>query len=731
MFNQASPAAFRAVLCAIAVIGLGSCSPDPAKHYADLLASGKKYAAAGKYQDAVIQFRNAIDLHPRSADAHYQLALAYLNLKSPQQAYQELVSTVDLDRKNTDAQLRLAALFLAARKYEDAQKVLDTVIALEPGNATAHSLLGEKRAATQAWDSAAREFQTAMTLDPRKTGNYAGLAMVYASTGKSAEAEATLRKAVELQPKSLEALVALGRFYYMQHRPREAEAALRTASDSDPHAKEPRVLLTKIYLDAGRIAEAEQVCRELKKSLSGDPEAFAALASFYETTGQKEKEAAELREMSAAHPKELVIKARLTDVLIDLDRVPEADRLNQSLLSASPDDARVLCSRGRILLKQEKYNGAKAVLEHAIQSDPQSASSYYYLGVTDNTLGALDNARSNFARALELAPGLADAAIALADLDLRIGDWDDAIRLAQQVLQTHPVSPAAHVIAGKALVGKGNALRAETEFESSLEQDPVFLPALAAMLDLRIGQGRIKESIQSISALASKRPENANIRLLLAQAYLKQGDLAGAEAAAKQAIAIDRNTPDAYGVLGEISRARGAFDEAISWYKMATEANPKKPENFMALSGLYGNQGDWPNAIHAAEHAYSLDPGSPFVANNLAFLYLEHGGDIHAALSLAQEARRKLPDSPIVSDTIGWAYYKLGSPDAAVGPLSESVRRSPANPTYRYHLGMALLGTGKPGEAARYLQQALSTDPKFPEAGSARATLRTLSKDAR
>jgi len=391
----------------------------------------------------------------------------------------------------------------------------------------------------------------------------------------------------------------------------------------------------------------------------------------------------------------------------------------------------VLCSRGRILLTQEKYIDAKAALERALQSDPRSASAYYYLGVTNNALGAFDNARSNFARALELAPGLADAAIALAELDLRIGDWDNALSLARQVLQTHPVSPGAHVLAGKALLGKGNAQQAEIEFQSSLEHDPLFLPGLDSMLDLKIGQGKIKEAIQSISALASKRPENANIRLLLARAYLKQGDLAGAEAAAKQAVAIDRNTPDAYGVLGEISRARGAFDQAISWYRMATESNPKKLENFMALSGLYGNTGDWPNAIRAAEHAHSLDPGSPFVANNLAFLYLEHGGDLHAALSLAQEASQKLPNSPIVSDTIGWAYYKLGSADAAVAPLTESVRRSPANPTYRYHLGMAFLGTGKPGEAARSLQQALSTNATFPEAESARATLRMLSKDAR
>ncbi len=185
-----------------------------------------------------------------------------------------------------------------------------------------------------------------------------------------------------------------------------------------------------------------------------------------------------------------------------------------------------------------------------------------------------------------------------------------------------------------------------------------------------------------------------------------------------------------YGLLGEISRARGAWDQAVSWYKIAVDANPSKVENYMALSGLYEKLNAWDDAKRSAERAHLLDPTSPFIANNLAYLYLEHNGDTHVALSLAQQAKQRLPDSPIVSDTIGWAYYKLGSPQAAVGQLNESVRKEPGNPTYRYHLGMAYLAMGNPGEAARALQHALSANPAFPYAENARAALRSIAKNA-
>jgi hypothetical protein len=59
------------------------------------------------------------------------------------------------------------------------------------------------------------------------------------------------------------------------------------------------------------------------------------------------------------------------------------------------------------------------------------------------------------------------------------------------------------------------------------------------------------------------------------------------------------------------------------------------------------------------------------------------------AVSLAQMAKQKMPQSPATSDTLGWAYYKLGSPEAAIGQLKESVEKAPHVAVYHYHLGLA------------------------------------------
>ncbi len=243
---------------------------------------------------------------------------------------------------------------------------------------------------------------------------------------------------------------------------------------------------------------------------------------------------------------------------------------------------------------------------------------------------------------------------------------------------------------------------------------------------MQTSQGKAQEAVRRISAAAAGQPGNAKLQLLLSVAYLKTGDLERASASVKQAIAIDPKTPDAYGVQAEINRARGSLDQAVAGYQAAIAQNPNKVENYMALADLYGKQGRWDEAKRSTEHARSLDPASPFIANNLAFLYLEHGGDLNQALALAQQAQQRLPDSPVVADTIGWAYYKLHSPAAAVAQFTESLKRDPRNPVYHYHLGLAYLDAGNPEGAARAMQQALAANPDFPNAERARAALLKL-----
>jgi tetratricopeptide (TPR) repeat protein len=138
---------------------------------------------------------------------------------------------------------------------------------------------------------------------------------------------------------------------------------------------------------------------------------------------------------------------------------------------------------------------------------------------------------------------------------------------------------------------------------------------------------------------------------------------------------------------------------------------------------IYEAQNRPAEAKAAYEKLLETDPEAAVAANNLAWRYAEDGGNLDVALSLAQTAKRRLPDSPEVSDTLGWIYLKkdLGVP--AVAAFQDSVRANPNVPEYQYHLGMALTKTGNRTGARAAFDAALKLKPDFKEAAAARKAL--------
>src|SRR3954465_6321433 len=62
------------------IVGLTGCRASSGAHEARYLANGQRYMAKQDYARAVLQFRNATQDAPDSADAHYYLGTALFSL---------------------------------------------------------------------------------------------------------------------------------------------------------------------------------------------------------------------------------------------------------------------------------------------------------------------------------------------------------------------------------------------------------------------------------------------------------------------------------------------------------------------------------------------------------------------------------------------------------------------------------------------------------------------------
>ena len=104
-------------------MALYGCEGEPQAKKARYMQRGLASMAEEKYTAAVLEFKNAVQLAPDDAQAHYQLGLAHLQLTVEHRnrgaltdlraAFRALHRSVQLDAKNMDAQLKLGELYLS------------------------------------------------------------------------------------------------------------------------------------------------------------------------------------------------------------------------------------------------------------------------------------------------------------------------------------------------------------------------------------------------------------------------------------------------------------------------------------------------------------------------------------------------------------------------------------------------------------------------------------------
>jgi len=229
--------------------------------------------------------------------------------------------------------------------------------------------------------------------------------------------------------------------------------------------------------------------------------------------------------------------------------------------------------------------------------------------------------------------------------------------------------------------------------------------------------------VHLLQAQLEHTPENASLYFLLGQAQLKSGQPGEAERTLARAADIDKQNANALILLASVEASRGETDQAIGSYQRAVELAPRDVRVQVALVSLFESRGNWQQAQRWYEKALSIQPEDALAANNLAYLMLEHGGNINVALTLAQTARRGLPDLANSADTLAWAYFHNGAFSVAAPLLEDAVKKAPGNSTYRYHLGLTYQKLNDSTRARTELEKAIGIDPKSPIADEARRAL--------
>lgn len=735
-------------LLSLVLILMIGCTRDPNVKKKRYLDSGKRYAEQHKYREAAIQFQNAIQVDTRYADARYELAQAYMHMGSWQAGYAELSRVIEIQPNNLRAHLDLGGLLLAAHQLKQAAEQVDLVLNKDPNNAEAHMLQGGIHAADGDYLDALQEAQLGIRLDPKRAASYYALALIQRRSGQDLTAvEASLKQAIAVDPKMTDAMLLLADVYEQQGRAEDAKQLILQAVSAAPAEVPPRTALVRFHLRQNQQAQAEDSMRQAAKDLPDTSEIYRLLGDFYWSRGENEKALAEYQRLLKEHPKDRAVRAGLVQLLIANNRLDEAAKLNDEILSKNGSDVDALIAQSRLLLLKGKSSDAAGAATRALKSEPDNADAHFLAGNAYDAAGDPRRAEGEYREAARLKPDMFQAQLALALIAYHTRDVELLTESSAALVRLQPKSPVPYIFraasdfakqkpaAGEAdlrtamELGPDNPVpyarmaqyrvlqkkykEAETLFEQSLQKKPDFDEGIKGLVTLfaTVEKNPAKAIVRVNQQIASV-PQSSNLYVVLAKLQAANNQTAAAEASYQKAIQLDKNNLEAMLLLAELQTKLGHADKAIASYQQAAQANPRDTRPHLMLGTIFMNAKDYAKAEQEYRKVLELDPDSPVASNDLAYTLLEQDKDIDLAVSLAQVGHQKLPDLPSTADTLAWAYYHKGAYGLAIDLLERAAKQYPEEADFHYHLGMAYDKNGNSAMAKAHLEKALQLDPQ-------------------
>lgn len=759
---------------------LAGCS-DPEKNKAEHITRGDALLKEQKYQEASLEYRNALQIDANSVPAHWGLAQVNEKLGRIAEMAEELRQVVRLDESHLDSRVKLGNLYLLTRPpmLEDADRLAKEIEAKDPNYPEGLILAGSVLYAQGDKNGALTKLNRAIEVDPKRIESHLSLARFYRQTNDLAKAEETLRKAIQVNPSSGIAHTEYGTLLAGMNRLPEAETELRKGVELDPASRETRQWLATYYWTTRQLDKAEGAYKDLAQLEPNNPESRIILADFYTMIGRAEQAQNVYQEVLAQSPDFQRGYYRLGELMLQRGDLDGAGQQADALLKKSDRDADGLTLRARVRLQKGQTKEAIEDLKEVLKQQPDSRPGLFYMAEANLREGRVEEARV-FAGDLErYNPDYLPGKLMQAQISLAAGDAQAALKQSNELLdkaaKTAPdfqtTGPLLAEMRIKGLTARGSAhlmLRRTKEarddlqtvvnalpsvadpyvnlaavaasennldearqlYDKALSLDKTNLNALSNSIKLAQRQGNLDGAHAQIDQALAAQPNSAALRYFKAQVFGMQNNSQNAEAELRRALESDPNYLPAYFSLGALYANMNQQDRAIAEYRKVTERQGDNAAAAYAMIGmLEDGRRNYDAAIENYKQALSADPNNVISANNLAWNYAEHGkGNLDEAVRLAQGVVQRYPDYPGFADTLGWVYHKKNLNSAAVEQLRKAVAKQSENPLYRYHLGLALAGMGDKGGARRELEQSLKLGEgkNFAQAEEVRQALTNL-----
>jgi tetratricopeptide (TPR) repeat protein len=334
---------------------------------------------------------------------------------------------------------------------------------------------------------------------------------------------------------------------------------------------------------------------------------------------------------------------------------------------------------GLSLIMQGK--DALQALQTARKLLPDDAEICNCLGNALQGLGQLDEAVTNYRRALQIKPDFAQAhsnlSVALLDLD----QADAAVTASRRALQIKPDYAQAHNNLGNALHRLDRFDEAAASCRRALQLQPDFAEA----------HNNLGNSLQSLRRFDE------------------------AAASCRRALQLKPDLAEAHNNLGNSLQSLGQFDEAAASCRRALQLKPDLAEAHNNLGSILLSMGRLDEAVASLRQALQLKADFAQAHNNLGTTLREMERPEEAMASYRQAVQTN-PQFALAHANLGVTLRRMGRIDEAESFCRRAVELKPDSPEALMALAGVHAAQGRFAEAEDLYKRAISIDPQSPDA---------------
>ncbi|MFT7289199.1 MAG: putative PEP-CTERM system TPR-repeat lipoprotein [Halieaceae bacterium] len=444
---------------------------------------------------------------------------------------------------------------------------------------------------------------------PQRMGDRFRLAEALVAVGRIDEATAIARRQVKEFPEDTSMRRLLARALFAAGDYAGARAALRPAIELAPDAIELQLLMARVAFAEGDTAEGSAALLRLE---TAHPDSAAVQLELSRSAYREKNFEAALRRAQNANtdaPGNLAVGRQLVKVLLsmqDYDGALEAAYTLSDRAGAGLGAKLLLADTLRIAGRPDD-----AVSQYKIASrmDGVDSETLFRIARQQSRLGAHEDASFALIRVIRLKPEERRYQQALVEVQLSLGQFDQALSGALRLYNEFPEDTIAASLVASAYARLGDLQQALSYSERASRSDP---HSRAAMLDLYRALLKVAQSSEAGELLRvwlADHPDDPLVLFALSDWYTQRGDLLAALDTLSALVALE-------------------------------------PKNTIALNNLAYLQISLedPDALATARRAYAAAPDQPHVNDTLGWALVK-SGEPAQAIPFLREAVVRLGDS--------------------------------------------------------------------------------------